>query len=418
MEEWQRLLAEGINTPKRMVEEFPDLDIEMVKEINQDFHIRINKYFLEVAKKAGAPLLKQIVPDGRELKEGAGCCGDPLAEDSMSPVKNIVHRYPDRCLFLVSHQCSFYCRYCTRKRKVSDPEQISRAQIDPGIEYIRSHPEIRDVILSGGDPLMLKDEELEPIVKAVREIPHVEIIRIGTRMPGALPQRITPKLVAWLKKYHPIYMMVHFNHPAEVTPEAKAALELLADNGFPTMNQAVLLKGVNDDPAVMMDLNQALLRARCRPYYLYQTDVTKGTNHFRTTTRKALAVIRGLRGWTSGLAVPHLVIDAPGGGGKIPILPRYQVRKTDQEVVMRNYKGDLYRYPEVPEEELCAPDPGYRTKDDAPAAPVIVPVSAVKLLGTNGTNGAALHGSNGNGKHGGNGAAHHGSNGTTVKARV
>lgn len=386
MEEWQRLLADGINTPKRMVEEFPELDLETVKEINKDFHIRINRYFLEVAKKAGAPLLKQIVPDGRELKEGAGCCDDPLAEESMSPVKNIVHRYPDRCLFLISHQCAFYCRYCTRKRKVSDPDQISRSQIDPGIEYIRSHPEIRDVILSGGDPLMLKDEELEPIVAAIREIPHVEIIRIGSRMPCALPQRITPKLVTMLKKYHPVYMMVHFNHPAEVTPEAKEALERLSDNGFPLQNQCVLLKGVNDNAEVMKELNHKLLMARCRPYYIYQADVTKGTNHFRTSTAKALEVIKGLRGWTSGLAVPHLVIDAPGGGGKIPILPRYQVRKTKQEVVLRNYKGEIYHYPEVPDAELSEADPSYRTKDQpqpvAPALPaqVTVPVHEVRVL--------------------------------------
>lgn len=428
MEEWQKLLAEGINTPAQLVKEFPHLDEQMVKAISENFRVRINKYWLDLAKQSGAPLLKQILPDERELREdvGSGCADDPLNEEAQSPIPNLTHRYPDRVLFLISHQCAFYCRYCTRKRKVSDAEQINRSNQTAAIEYIRSHPEIRDVILSGGDPLMLRDEELESIVSRIRAIPHVEIIRIGTRMPCALPQRITEKFCTTLKKYHPIFMMVHFNHPDEVTPEAKEAMERLSDHGFPTMNQAVLLKGVNDDPEVLKKLFHKLLMARCRPYYLYQADLTKGTNYFRTTTEKGLEIMRALRGWTSGLAIPHYVIDAPGGGGKVPLLPRYVLRRTAKETVVRNYRGDVYRYAEVQEGcEDMLPAMAAAAGADAAAGPeAAVPgalpvrsrMTVTKLNGngkhrvngtngTNGTNGAhGAHGTNGtNGSHGANG---------------
>ncbi len=265
---------------------------------------------------------RQMVPDAAELKEDTGEA-DPLLEDEDSPVPSIVHRYPDRCLFLVSHSCASYCRFCTRKRKVGDPSKIHPRYIEDGLDYIRSHTELRDVVISGGDPLMLSDRRLEAIVKSVRAIPHIEIIRIGTRMPCVLPQRITEKLVAMLKKYHPLYMNVHFNHPDEITPESSRALNLLADAGIPLGNQTVLLKGVNDDPLVMRRLMQKLLAVRVRPYYIYQADYVSGTEHLRTTVEKGLEIMENLRGWTSGLAVPYYCIDAPGGGGKIPVLPKY-----------------------------------------------------------------------------------------------
>lgn len=419
MEEWQKLLAEGINTPGQLVKEFPQLDEKMVKAISGNFRVRINRYWLDLAKASGTPLLKQILPDERELLDdgGSGCSEDPLNEEGQSPIPNLTHRYPDRVLFLISHQCAFYCRYCTRKRKVSDAEKINRSNQEAAFRYIEEHQEIRDVILSGGDPLMLRDEELEAIVKRLRAIPHVEIIRIGSRMPCALPQRITEKFCETLKKYHPIFMMVHFNHPDEVTAEAKEALERLANHGFPTMNQAVLLKDVNDDAAVLTKLFHKLLMARCRPYYLYQADLTMGTDYFRTTTQRGLGILRGIRGWTSGLAVPHYVIDAPGGGGKVPLLPRYVVRRTAKEVVMRNFRGDIYRYPEV--HEGC--------EDLAPVAAPAVGMperGRLGLGGANGTNGNGKHhgangtnGTNGpNGKAGANGA--NGTNGTGAALRI
>ena len=347
MEEWQRLLADGVNSVAQLKAEHPEIDPKIAAEIAKKFRIRANRYWMDLAERSGPALLKQILPDERELEDEEDTLEDPLAEDAMSPVPNLTHRYPDRVLFLVCHQCAFYCRYCTRKRKVSNAERISRKNLQQGIDYIAAHPEVRDVILSGGDPLMLKDEELLDVVAKVRAIPHVEIIRIGTRMPSALPQRVTLKLVRALKRFHPIWMMVHFNHPDEVTPEAKACLERLADHGFPLMNQAVLLKGVNDDPDVLKRLFHKLLMARCKPYYLYQADMVKGTDYFRTPVQKGLEIMDALRGWTSGLAVPYYVIDAPGGGGKIPILPNYIVRRSNKQWVIRNYKGEIYRYPEV-----------------------------------------------------------------------
>ena len=351
MEEWQRLLAEGINNAKQWVEEFPDQDPLVAKKVDDVFQLRVNRYWLDLMKSKGNPehLMKQVAPDERELDDQFGF-DDPLNEEKMSPVPGLVHRYPDRVLFYVAHQCAFYCRYCTRKRKVSDPESISKEQLRRAVDYIAAHPEVRDVVLSGGDPMMLKDDPLEEIVKAIRAIPHVEIIRIGTRIPSALPQRITQALVDRLKKYHPLYMMVHFDHPDELTPEAIACLGRLADAGFPLMNQTVLLKGVNDNVDALGRLFKGLLAARVRPYYLYQADITKGTNHFRTTVEKGLEIIRGLRGWISGLAIPHYVIDAPGGGGKIPMVPNYVEKWADGKLILKNYKGIIHEYPEVEED--------------------------------------------------------------------
>ena len=351
MEEWQRLLAEGVNNAKQWCEEFPEQDPLVAKRVDDVFQLRVNKYWMDLMKAKGYPehLMKQVAPDERELDDQFGF-DDPLAEEKMSPVPGLVHRYPDRVLFYVAHQCAFYCRYCTRKRKVSDPESISKEQLKRAYDYIRAHTEVRDVVLSGGDPMMLKDDALVDIVRNLRAIPHVEVIRIGTRIPSALPQRVTQELCDRLKPYNPIWMMVHFDHPDELTPEAIASLNRLADAGFPLMNQTVLLKGVNDNVEALAKLFKGLLMARCRPYYLYQADITKGTNHFRTTVEKGLEIMKGLRGWISGIAIPHYVIDAPGGGGKIPMVPNYVEKWADGKLVLKNFKGTVHEYPEVAED--------------------------------------------------------------------
>jgi lysine 2,3-aminomutase len=240
-----------------------------------------------------------------------------------------------------------YCRFCTRKRKVSDSTKINSKYIQDGLAYIAAHPEVRDVIISGGDPLMVTDYALERVLAGLREIPHVEIIRIGTKMPCVLPQRITPKLCKMLKKYHPLYINTHFNHPWECTPEATRACSLLADAGIPLGNQAVLMKGVNDDPDIMLELHRKLLQMRVKPYYIYQADLTKGTNHFRTPVRVGLEIMDKLRGHTSGLAIPYYVIDAPGGGGKIPLLPQYVLGRNGKDIILRNFKYEIYTYPDV-----------------------------------------------------------------------
>ncbi|MBM3284600.1 MAG: KamA family radical SAM protein [Candidatus Aminicenantes bacterium] len=344
-EEWQQLLKRSLKSPEEIARFF-NLDAEKVRKIARLFRVQITPYYAGLIKAKGDAIYRQVVPDEAELEESHGA-SDPLGEEMDSPVPSIVHRYPDRVLFLVSHLCASYCRFCTRKRKVGDPQKIHPRDIEDGLAYIRSHPEIRDVIISGGDPLMFGDRKLEGILKSLREIPHVEILRIGTRIPCYLPQRITVKLTAMLKKYHPLYVNVHFNHPDEITPEAAKALSLLADAGIPLGNQTVLLRGVNDDPAVMKKLMQKLLTVRVRPYYIYQADYVKGTAHLRTTVEKGIEIMDALRGWTSGLAVPYFVIDAPGGGGKIPVLPSYIQSISDEQVVLRNYAGEVFVYPQV-----------------------------------------------------------------------
>lgn len=348
MELWQEIMRQSIDSAKDLVERFA-FDKDLAERLNKFFHIRINPYYLGLIRYPGDPIWLQCIPDARELEED-GLLEDPLAEDSHSPVPSITHRYPDRVLFLVTSQCSMYCRFCTRKRKVGDSSKINMKYLQSGLDYIRSHPEVRDVIMSGGDPLMLTDHMLEKVLIGLREIPHVEIIRLGTKMPCVLPQRITPKLCRMLRNYHPIYVNTHFNHPWECTPEAKRACEMLADAGCPVGNQAVLMKGVNDDPDLMLELVRKLLAMRVRPYYLYQADVTKGTNYFRTPVRVGLEIMDKLRGHTSGLAVPYFVIDAPGGGGKIPLLPQYVLGRAGNQIILRNYKYDIYTYPDVEEE--------------------------------------------------------------------
>ncbi len=352
MEEWQRLLAEGVNTARKLKEVFPELDERRIEAIARKYPVRINKYYLGLIERVDDPIARQVIPDIEEVTD-ASCPEDGLNEEGDAAVPGLTHRYPDRVLFYVNYQCPIYCRYCTRKRKVGDPGSVSRMTVRQGLDYIRRHPEVRDVILSGGDPLMLRDGPIDEIVGSIRAIPHVEIIRVGTRVPSTLPQRITPALCAALRKHHPVYMMVHFSHPRELTPEARRACELLADHGFPLMNQTVLLRGVNDDPKVLKELFTGLLRFRVKPYYLYQADQVRGAGHFRTALKRGLEIMEALRGHTSGLAVPYFVIDAPGGGGKIPLLPEYVLQCDEKEIVLRNYEGKIFRYEfplEVPDE--------------------------------------------------------------------
>lgn len=350
-EDWREVFRQGVRSAEDLPKYFDGIDLDAVRQVTKEFPVRINKYYLSLIQEPGDPIWKQVVPDPRELHDSYGC-EDPLAEEEDSPVLNLTHRYPDRVLFYVNHQCPIYCRFCTRKRKVGDPHSLPKEQIERGIQYIREHPEIRDIVVSGGDALMLPDSRIEWFLKRLREIPHVEIIRIATRVPCALPQRITPELCNMLKKYHPLYINTHFNHPREITPEAEKACAMLADAGIPLGCQTVLLRGVNDDPEVMKELMQKLLKIRVKPYYIYQADLVFGTEHFRTSVEKGLEIIRALRGHTSGMAVPHYVIDAPGGGGKIALVPDSVVEWNDREIVLRNYEGKLYRYPNIrPEDE-------------------------------------------------------------------
>lgn len=345
MDDWKTVLARSVVKPRDLAAHL-GVDPKEIEDIVANYPMRITPTVLATIKKKGDAIWKQVVPDSAEM-EDFEAQDDPLEEDLMSPVPHLVHRYPDRVLLMVTNQCPIYCRFCTRKRLVGKPGFLKKGELDRAIAYLREHTEVRDVILSGGDPLLLPDNLLERVLKALRGIPHLELIRIGSRVPGSLPERITPKLCEMLKQYHPIYMNLHFNHPDELTPEVKAACERLADAGVPLGAQTVLLKGVNDDPEIMKRLVHQLLLARVKPYYLYQADLTKGTNHFRTTVETGMEIIRALQGHTSGMAVPHFVIDAPGGGGKIPILPQdYLVHLDGDGAILRNYEHKTFHYPQ------------------------------------------------------------------------
>jgi lysine 2,3-aminomutase len=298
-------------------------------------------------------LRRTVVPTVHEHFRSNGEADDPLHEDEDSPVPGIVHRYPDRVLFLVTGTCSTYCRYCTRSRMVGHHGNhcLSTEQWEKGIAYVASHPEVRDVLLSGGDPLTLTDDQLEWLLSQLRQIPHVEFIRIGTKTPVVLPQRITPALVRMLRRYHPLWISIHAAHPDELTPEMARACTRLADAGIPLGSQTVLLAGINDDVETMKRLVHGLLKIRVKPYYLYQCDPIPGSSHFRTPVSKGLEIIRGLRGFTTGYAVPTYVIDAPGGGGKIPLLPDYVAGREDGDLLLQNYEGRVFRYPDGPSAE-------------------------------------------------------------------
>ncbi len=376
MELWQQMVRDSVHTVDQLVEKF-GIDRNVAEELDEFFQARINPYYLSLIRYPGDPIWRQCVPDKEEL-EDFDAAEDPLMEDAMSPVPNITHRYPDRALFLVTSQCGLYCRFCTRKRKVGDYEKISMKGLESAFKYLEEHAEIRDVILSGGDPLMLTDAMLEKILQRLRQIPHIEIIRLGSKMPCVLPHRITTKLVNMLKKYHPIYCNTHFNHPWEITPESSKACQMMADAGIPMGNQMVIMKGVNDDPEVVKELMQKLLKIRVRPYYMYMADETKGANHFRTSIETGLKILEGLRGHTSGLAIPHFVIDAPGGGGKIPLVPNYVLHKDEERIILRNFQHKIYTYKNY--EDANNPN-GFGSK--------------VRVNGKNGKNGSN---GNGNGK--------------------
>ena len=294
------------------------------------------------------PIRRQVIPRIEETWSSPYDMVDPCGEDSHMPVPGLVHRYPDRVLFLVTDRCASYCRYCTRSRVVSGAgEQELHTDFEEAFKYLEQHTEIRDVLFSGGDPLLFSDDKLEYLLKRVRAIEHIEFVRIGSRVPIFLPQRITPELCAMLQKYHPLWMSVHVNHARELTTEVKAALERLANAGIPLGNQSVLLRGVNDDPETMKTLVQKLLRCRVRPYYLYQLDLIKGSSHLKVPVSKGIEIIEALRGHTTGYAVPQYVIDAPGGGGKVPVNPAYELYRDSEKVVIRNYEGKIFEYPET-----------------------------------------------------------------------
>jgi len=330
-----------------------------LEKTTEKFPLSITPYYLSLINPdnyRNDPVFKQAFPDPRELMTCKYDMSDPLAEDSDSPVELITHRYPDRVLFHVSNVCSMYCRHCTRKRKVGDVDYIPDPEkLKKGLDYIRENTGVRDVLLSGGDPLMLSDSNLDWILGELRSIPHVEIIRIGSRMPVVLPYRITDELVGMLKKHHPIWFNTHFNHPREITASSRTALAKLADNGFPLGNQTVLLADINDCPRIMKQLVQKLVQNRVRPYYLYQCDLSEGLEHFRTPVSKGIEIMESLRGHTSGFAIPTFVVDAPGGGGKIPVTPNYLISWSVNKVILRNYEGVItsYREPDTYNNICC-----------------------------------------------------------------
>jgi lysine 2,3-aminomutase len=309
--------------------------------------LRITPYYASLlcGKPIDYPLSKSVVPNKLELVESPGEENDPLHEDSMCPVENVVHRYPDRVLMLSTGFCSVYCRYCTRTRMVEkDKHHFDINAWEKSIEYVRNNRNIRDVIISGGDPLTLPDKHLEFLLSSLRAIPHIEIIRIGSKVPVVMPQRITAGFTKMLKKFHPLYMSIHFTHPDEITAEVTEACSRIADAGIVMGSQTVLLKGVNDSVDTMLELMHGLLKIRVRPYYLYQCDPIPGSSHFRTSVSKGLEIIQGLRGHTSGYAIPHYVIDAPGGGGKIPLIPEYYQGRDGDNVVLKNFEGKTFTY--------------------------------------------------------------------------
>jgi lysine 2,3-aminomutase len=350
--DWRWQLKHRITTVEQLQRFLPTLTPEELagaKLANHKLALAITPYFFNLINPAdeNCPIRLQVIPKEAETHTASWEMSDPCGEDAHSPVPGLVHRYPDRVLFLVTDRCASYCRYCTRSRLVSNASGYDfHPEFDKQIAYIASHPEIRDVLLSGGDPLLFSDEKLEFLLSKLRSIPHVEFLRIGTRIPIFLPQRITPELCAMLKQFHPLFLSVHTNHPRELTTEARAAIGRLADAGIPLGNQSVLLKNVNDDVTVMKALVQKLLMCRVKPYYLYQCDLISGSAHLRASVAKGLEIMEQLRGHTTGYAVPQYVIDAPGGGGKVPINPEYVLCRNAGRVLVRNYEGKIFEYPE------------------------------------------------------------------------
>ena len=350
-DDWKWQLAHRITTLdqlKQVINLTPEEE-EGVRKSLEVLRMAISPYFamLMDPDDPHCPIRMQAVPTIKEIDFSSSDMEDPLFEDIDSPAPGLTHRYPDRVLFLITDMCGNYCRHCTRRRFAghTDKQQSSSA-IDASIKYIKEHEEIRDVLLSGGDGLMVSDAMLEDIIKRLKAIDHVEIVRIGSRAPCTLPQRITPELCKMLAKYHPIWLNTHFNHPKEITPESTKAVAMLADHGIPVGNQSVLLKGINDCPTIMKKLCHELVKIRCRPYYYYQCDLSKGLEHFRTDVGKGIEIAEALRGHTSGFSVPTFIVDAPGGGGKIPVGPNYLISMSDKKVILRNYEGGTFMYPQ------------------------------------------------------------------------
>ncbi|PID76599.1 MAG: lysine 2,3-aminomutase [Deltaproteobacteria bacterium] len=346
MTDWKEILRSSITSPQELPSRLKDGCGSDMAEVVKRYPMRINPYYLGLIKDKGDPIWRQAVPHPAEIKDYIGMA-DPLAEENLSPVPNLVHKYPDRVLFLVSARCAMYCRFCTRKRKVGKScMKISKKNIQDAVRYLENTPTIHDVLLSGGDPLLLEDGELDDILGKIHAISHIYIIRIGSRVPCTLPMRITPSLVKILTKYQPLYINTHFNHPMELTSKARLACERLADGGIPLACQTVLLKNINDDSRILKKLFYGLLKMRVRPYYLFQADLTQGTNHFRTATQTGINIMRDLIGSVSGMAVPTYALDAPGGKGKIPLTPQY-ILKNGQNLHFNNYLGEKCCYPEI-----------------------------------------------------------------------
>lgn len=344
---WQlRNTVKDVPTLEQIID-LDDREKEHLSKCLSKFRMSITPYYAALMDKENrnCPVRKMAVPVLEELHDDPSDLEDPLHEDSDSPVPGLTHRYPDRALLLVTHDCSMYCRHCTRRRVVGDHDSIMPDDIlEEAFRYIERTTQIRDVLISGGDPLVLSDDRLERILKRLSGIDHVEIVRIGSRMPVVLPMRITEKFVNMVKKYHPVYLNTHYNHPKEITVEAKDACARLSDNGVNVGNQSVLLKGVNDCSNIMLHLVQKLLMIRVKPYYIYQCDLSRGISHFRTPVSKGIEIIENLRGHTTGMAVPTFVVDAPGGGGKIPVMPDYLISQTDKRIILRNYEGVITTY--------------------------------------------------------------------------
>ncbi|MCF8024634.1 MAG: KamA family radical SAM protein [Desulfobacteraceae bacterium] len=342
---WRSLLANSLTSSAELSESL-GIAADSIYEVAVRYPVRINPYALDLIRRAGDPVLRQLVPDRAELDESGLGDADPLCEKDQSPVAGIIHRYPDRVLFLVSNLCAVYCRHCMRKREVGRAAGgVTDNNVDKGLNYIAANSGIKEVILSGGDPLMLDDSRLISIIHRIRSIGHVELIRIHTRSPSVLPQRITPELAQELAGFHPLYINIQFNHPAELTHEAILACTRLADAGIPLGSQTVLLAGVNDDAETMTRLMRKLLSARIKPYYLHHPDPIKGTAHFRVPLEKGLSILEALRGRVSGTGIPHYMIDLPGGGGKVPLLPQYVVDQTGRRLVVYNFEKKRYIYP-------------------------------------------------------------------------
>lgn len=354
--DWRWQYGNLVTTPEDFAELFPEFEREVdeIRATLGKYKFQVTPYYLSLIDRGNPedPIKLQAVPSRLEMRVIPGVdMKDPLSEDRDMPVPGLVHRYPDRVLFLITQVCTVYCRFCTRRRVILEKGRHIDRQIDLGIAYIKSHPEIRDVVISGGDALVTGEKLLESVLSRLKAIPHVDILRIGSRIPAVCPMRITPEITAMLKKIKPLYFMTHFNHPFEITKEAKKACALLVDNGIPVMNQTVLLRKINSSPVIMRELCYGLIKMRVKPYYIYQCDLAEGISHFRTPVSNGLEIIQSLRGAISGLAVPTYVIDAPGGGGKIPVLPDYIVKKEGEKVTLRNYKGETFVYTESPEKD-------------------------------------------------------------------